>query len=193
MSSIKKILLDKKKLKRANIIFYKQNRPGNTMPQLSLMGNHQIKEWIPFTDQDHEMMAKDFANSLVAFKIYLDISVTVEGRSYTYKQFLQVDPMDKFEQTMRTRTHFWNTFMLRGQYKCIVMVQYKGKDDDIYIAPNCFEKTFEELGIMSNAQITLVELRNYKSDDGDVDAGEGGEDENEEMEDEQQECTNVEP
>ena len=37
---------------------------------------------------------------------------------------------------------------------------------------------------MSNAQITLVELRNYKSDDGDVDAGEGGEEENEEMEDE---------
>ena len=31
------------------------------------------------------MMAKDFANSLVAFKIYFDISVTVEGRSYTYK------------------------------------------------------------------------------------------------------------
>jgi len=29
-----------------------------------------------------------FLDSLVAFKIYLDISVTVEGRSYTYKQFL---------------------------------------------------------------------------------------------------------
>ena len=101
--------------------------------------------------------------------------------------------MDKFEQTMRTRTHFWNTFMLRGQYKCIVMVQYKGKDDDIYIAPNCFEKSFEELGIMSNAQITLVELRNYKSDDENSDAGEGGEEENEEMADEQEECTNVEP
>ena len=69
MSSIKKILLDKKKLKRANVIFYRQNKPGNTMPQLSLMGNHQIKEWIPFTDQEHDMMAKDFANSLVAFKI----------------------------------------------------------------------------------------------------------------------------
>lgn len=52
------------------------------------MGNHQIKEWIPFTDQEHEMIAKDFTNSLIAFKIYLDISVTVEGRSYTYKQFL---------------------------------------------------------------------------------------------------------
>lgn len=34
MSSIKKILLDKKKLKRANVIFYRQNKPGliNTMP-----------------------------------------------------------------------------------------------------------------------------------------------------------------
>ena len=75
---------------------------------------------------------------------------------------------------MRTRTHFWNTFMLRGQYKCIVMVQYKGKEEDIYIAPNSFEKTFEDLNIASGGQITLVELRNYKSDgESDLDGDEG--------------------
>lgn len=134
------------------------------------------------------MPAKDFQGQLIAFKIYLDISVTVEGRSYTYKQFLQVDPKDKFEKTMRTRTHFWNTFMLRGQYKCIVMVQYKGKEEDIYIAPNSFEKTFEDLNIASGGQITLVELRNYKSDgESDMEGDEGGEEENEEMEEELEE------
>jgi len=78
--------------------------------------------------------------------------------------------------------------MLRGQYKCIVMVQYKGKEDDVYIAPNCFEKTFEDLGILSGGQITLVELRNYKSENGsDVEGDEGGEEEHEEMEDELEE------
>jgi len=122
---------------------------------------------------------------LIAFKIYLDISVTVEGRSYTYKQYLQIDPKDKFEKTMRTRTHFWNTFMLRGQYKCIVMVQYKGKEEDIYIAPNSFEKTFEDLNIAPGGQITLVELSNCMSDgESDLNGDGGCEKENEEIEEE---------
>ena len=78
--------------------------------------------------------------------------------------------------------------MLRGQYKCIVLVQYKGKEEDIYIAPNSFEKTFEDLNIASGGQITLVELRNYKSDgESDLDGDEGGEEENEEMEEELEE------
>jgi|CryBogDrversion2_7_1035282.scaffolds.fasta_scaffold68442_1 hypothetical protein len=68
------------------------------------------------------------------------------------------------------------------------MVQYKGKEEDAYIAPNCFEKTFEELGIHSGGQITLVELRNYKLDDSSVeDNDEGGEDDQEDMEAEQNE------
>ena len=74
----------------------------------------------------------------------------------------------------------WNTFMNRGLSKCIIMVQYKGKDD--YIPPNDFEKSFEELQVLSGAQITLVEIRKIP---GEVSEGEEmGEDEMEDMEDE---------
>ncbi len=50
---------------------------------------------------------------------------------------------------MRAKTMMWNTFMTRGQNKCIIMVQYKGSQEDAYVAPNSFDKTFEELGIHS--------------------------------------------
>ena len=41
--------------------------------------------WLPFTEKDSETPVKDFANIMIAFKIYLDISIHVEGRSYTFK------------------------------------------------------------------------------------------------------------
>ena len=82
---------------------------------------------------------------------------------------------------MRTRTLMWNTFMTRGTNKCIIMAQYKGKDEDAYIAPNSFEKSYEELGIHSGCQITLIEFRKNMGDSSDDD-GEGGEEEHEEME-----------
>lgn len=74
----------------------------------------------------------------------------------------------------------WDTFMNRGLSKCIIMVQYKGKDD--YIPPTDFEKSFEELKILSGAQITLVEIKKIP---GEMSEGEEmGEDEMEDMEDE---------
>lgn len=70
--------------------------------------------------------------------------------------------------------------MNRGLSKCIIMVQYKGKDD--YIPPNDFDKSFEELKVLSGAQITLVEMKKIP---GDMSEGEEmGEDEMEDMEDE---------
>ena len=71
--------------------------------------------------------------------------------------------------------------MTRGQNKCIIMVQYKGKEEDAYLAPNTFDKTFEELGIHSGGQITLIEMKHGAlTDDSDVE--EGGEDDMEDME-----------
>lgn len=71
--------------------------------------------------------------------------------------------------------------MTRGQNKCIIMVQYKGKEEDAYLAPNTFDKTFEELGIHSGGQITLIEMKGGAlTDDSDVE--EGGEDDMEDME-----------
>ena len=70
--------------------------------------------------------------------------------------------------------------MTRGQNKCIIMVQYKGKEEDAYIDPNSFEKTYEELGIHSGCQITLIEFRKQLGDSSDD--GEGGEDDMEESE-----------
>lgn len=86
---------------------------------------------------------------------------------------------------MRTRTLMWNTFMTRGQNKCIIMAQYKGKEEDAYIPPNSFEKSYEELGIHSGCQITLIEFR--KKPDDSSDDGEGGEDDMEDMEAEMEE------
>lgn len=75
--------------------------------------------------------------------------------------------------------------MTRGQNKCIIMVEYKGKDEDAYIPPNDFDKTFEELGILSGGQITLIEMKMRKDlveEDSDAGSGEGGEDDMEDME-----------
>lgn len=74
--------------------------------------------------------------------------------------------------------------MTRGQNKCIIMVEYKGKEEDVYIPPNDFDKTFEQLGIHSGGQITLIEMRMRKDLVGDDSDGgsEGGEDDMEDME-----------
>ena len=75
--------------------------------------------------------------------------------------------------------------MTRGQNKCIIMVEYKGKEEDVYIPPHEFDKTFEELGILSGGQITLIEMKVRKGiveDDSDGASGEGGEDDMEDME-----------
>ena len=125
-----------------------------------------------FTKADFDKTVREFEGALIGFKIYLDIRVEVEGRGHTFQQLLQVDPKDTFEKTMRTRTLMWNTFMTRGQNKCIIMAQYKGKEEDAYIAPNSFEKSYEELGIHSGCQITLIEFRKKLEDSSDDEGGE---------------------
>lgn len=80
--------------------------------------------------------------------------------------------------------------MSRGVYKCVVKIEYKSKDHDVqFVPPDCFGKTFEELGIHTGGQLCLVELKNFEnidiSDMGDDD--EGGEDELEEVEEELEE------
>lgn len=146
----------------------------------------QAPQWVQFTKSDFETSVKDFEGTLIGYKIYMDIRVNVEGRGHTFQQTLHVDPKDKFEHTMRTKTLMWNTFMTRGQNKCIIHVQQKGKDEDAYIAPNSFDKTFEELGVQSGCQITLIEMKFSKGMAGDMsdseDVGEGGEDDMEDME-----------
>lgn len=141
--------------------------------------------WVPFTEKDSETPVKDFQNVAIAFKIYLDISINVEGRSYTFKQDFQVDPKDKFEATLRSRTKTWGLFMTRGRCTCVVKVEYKKKSmEDGYIPPMSFDKTFEELGIVSGAQLVIIEMRNIPNYTSADEASEGQEDEMEEMEEE---------
>ena len=71
--SLKNLILEKKNLKKANILLFKQ---VNSKEEQGL--------WVQFTPQDFELQVKDFASSVIAFKIYLDIRVTVEGRGHTY-------------------------------------------------------------------------------------------------------------
>tara|TARA_B100000768_G_C11132457_1_gene312383 strand:+ start:269 stop:673 length:405 start_codon:yes stop_codon:yes gene_type:complete len=80
--------------------------------------------------------------------------------------------------------------MSRGVYKCVVKIEYKSKDHEVqFVPPDCFGKTFEELGIHTGGQLCLVELKNFEnigaSDMEDDD--EGGEEEHEEMEEELEE------
>lgn len=139
--------------------------------------------WVPFTEKDSETPVKDFQNVAIAFKIYLEISIRVEGRSSTFKDKFEVDPKDKFESTIRSRTDIWKLFMTRGRCTCIVKVEYKKKNvEDGFIPPNGFDKSFEELGILSGAQLVIIEMRNMPASV-EYDS-EGQEDELEEMEEE---------
>jgi hypothetical protein len=64
-----------------------------------------------------------------------------------------------------------------------VKVEYKKKStEDGFIPPNGFDKSFEELGIVSGAQLVIIEMRGVP-DSVDMDS-EGQEDEFEEMEEE---------
>jgi predicted nucleic acid-binding protein len=72
--SLKNVILDKKNLKKANIVLFKQ-----------VSSKEKQGQWAQFTPQDFELQVKDFASSVIAFKIYLDIRVTGEGRGHTYQ------------------------------------------------------------------------------------------------------------
>lgn len=45
----------------------------------------------------------------------MNISVAIEGRGQSYKSALAVDPMEKLETSLKSKTHYWKTFMMRGQ------------------------------------------------------------------------------
>jgi hypothetical protein len=91
--------------------------------------------------------------------------------------------MDKF---LRKSTHFWRTFMMRGQHKCIVSIQNKGDEDTIYVAPDDINKSFIDNGVYKSCQIALIEYRNMRVDNEDSDNEENGEEEMEEMEDDEE-------
>ena len=64
------------------------------------------------------------------------------------------------DRSLRKNTHFWRTFMTRGQHKCIVSAQNKGSEEEtIYISPEDLDKTYQENGIATNCVITLFEFR----------------------------------
>jgi len=44
----------------------------------------------------------------------MEISVYIEGRGHSYRTTLKVDPKEKFENSLKNKTHFWKTFMSRG-------------------------------------------------------------------------------
>lgn len=111
------------------------------------------------------------------------ITVAIEGRGQSYKCNITVDPMEPLETSLKSKTHFWKTFMMRGQQKCLVMVVNKN-EEDIIVAPDCFKQTFKQIGIQNGSDIVLHEYKNMEQFE---DADEGGEDEHEEMEDEQEE------
>jgi len=110
----------------------------------------------------------------------MNITVAIEGRGQSYKTNLVVDPMEKLENSLKSKTHFWKTFMQRGQHKCIVMVTQKN-EEDIIVPPNFFKQSYKEIGVHTGADIILHEIKNF---DMNSDADEEGEAEHEEMEDE---------
>ena len=119
----------------------------------------------------------------------MNISVSVDGRGQSYKTNLIVDPLEQLESCFKTKTHFWNTFMMRGQHKCMVIVTNKNEEDTI-VAPDYFKQSFKDIGVAQGAQIVLHEFKNFNlSDQGD----EGGEDENEEMEEAEEEVEEQQP
>lgn len=132
-TSLKKVILEAIGLttKKAQINLYKQVQ--NTNPE-----SGEALSWVEFTDQDYDQQVKAFQNVLIAFRVYMAITVAIEGRGQSYKCNITVDPMEPLETSLKNKTHFWKTFMMRGQQKCLVMVVNKN-EEDIIVAPDCFK------------------------------------------------------
>jgi len=57
---VKKLILERKKLKKASILLFRQNdSKGGMMPQINLM-NQNVSAWIPITNSELELPAKEF-------------------------------------------------------------------------------------------------------------------------------------
>ena len=177
--SLKKVILDSLDMgKKANIILLKEDNSKNHDKEL------RSSNWVQFTEKDYDTPVKYLHGVTIAFKVYMEVSVSIDGRGQSYKTQLQVDPKERLEDTLAQRTHFWKTFMTRGAQKCFCTMQRKTDEEEKIINPNCYNKTFQELDVEHGTKITLFEIKNYQEFDS---ADEGGEDENEEMEAEQEE------
>lgn len=189
IKGLKKMILDKIDLyKKANIILLKKsesvNKPIESAPV--------TPTWVEMTDVDMEQPVKVFMNQTIAFKAFMAISVCVEGRGQSYHQQLKVDPMDQLERTMKSKTHFWKTFMMRGNQKCMVVIHQKGagkEQEPEFVHPDSLNSAFKDIGVADRCQITLVELRGGANNEMESDDGEGGEEDqsdqfNEEAEEE---------
>ena len=109
-TSLKKIILDSIGLyKRAYIILLKHVKKEN--PE---SGNAELV-WVPFDNNDYEQQVKAFSSQTIAFRVSMNITVAIEGRGQSYKTSLTVDPSEKLETSLKAKTHFWRTFMMRGQ------------------------------------------------------------------------------
>lgn len=77
----------------------------------------------------------------------------------------------------------------RARSTSVIKVEYKKKNvEDEFIPPDSYDKTFEELGIESGAQLVIIEMKNISKFAGsEMDMSEGGEDEMEEHEEEMDE------
>lgn len=111
-----------------------------------LMKEEPDKTYRPFTEEELDQSVKLYQNKQIGFQVYMDISVAVSGRGQSYKSSLKIDPADILENTLRYRTHFWKTFMKRGQNKCLVVVSNKN-EEDTYVAPNFFDQSFSQIGV----------------------------------------------
>uniref|UniRef100_A0A7S3CNL1 Uncharacterized protein n=1 Tax=Strombidium rassoulzadegani TaxID=1082188 RepID=A0A7S3CNL1_9SPIT len=159
------------------------------------MGNQQ--NWVEMTDKELDEPVKNYADKMVAFKAFMQISVEVLNRGQSYKQLLAVDPKDKLDFTLRKKTHFWKTFMARGNYKCMLLVMYKGKDEEnCMISEEDLQKSFIDNNVKHKSTLALAEKKNMKgSDDEDEDeyGDEGGEDEQEDPDEENEQAVEEEP
>ena len=81
---------------------------------------------------------------------------------------------------MIKRVHFWTRLMSgnSGSNKYIVMVENKGEEEDIPIAPHEYNNTFLNLKIWDRAVICLYNMALYQN----AEVSEGAEEGEEEME-----------
>lgn len=84
---LKKVILEKKNLEGSHMLLFKESKDNTG---ILLEGGPKTNKvtpmyWVPFTEKDNDTPVKDFQNVPIAFKIYLDISIHVEGRSHTFR------------------------------------------------------------------------------------------------------------
>lgn len=75
--------------------------------------------------------------------------------------------------------------MNRGRCQCIIKVEHKKRTtEDNFIPPNCYNETFDQLGIQSGSNLVIIEMRGGYHEEP---QGEEGEEEQSEMDEEGEE------